>query len=149
MAKNKSYYFMTGVPIMGMSCVDCFFCSTPGLKEKRMPVCNNPYVGYVTNNTHSVITKCADEPKECKQLVYMVKNKNDIALIKKYIKKYDENGWIGISKKHYKWLVKKISIKNEVYLKKLFSYYGYINVNDKTGKTKMKILLTRNKIDKE
>jgi len=53
-------------------------------------------------------------------------------LIKKYISKFSEDGWLGVKQKHLKWLLEHISISSKNYLRKLIYFYGYYACNDRT-----------------
>jgi len=134
--------YAAGVPIFHEACEQCFFCDMPGKRENRFATCLNPYVGYVTYESRSIVVKCPKKFNQCEYYKWMIKNKKDIGLIKKYIKRFVVDGYIPIKVRHIGWLTKRIKIDSIVYMIKLFSFYGYTRASDKTHVKASTILLS-------
>ena len=145
---RKRSYHRTGIFILRDACEECPFHEF-SKKKDGVSVCINPYVGYYTYESHNVIVKCADsyKPKKCEYYRFMKNHLEDIEFAKQIIDRKAVKGWLPLSKKIIKKMMKKMPIKSEGYIIKLFTYFGYIVVKDE--RVNAKILLTNQDLFKE
>lgn len=117
-----------GVPIYKIYNEQCKFCSIPR-KKTELVLCRNPIVKLVSEQKKggSWVINC---PSKCKYKKYMIEHKKDLILIKKYINKYADGTWIGITDKHMEWLRNHIAMNSKKYLQNLFYYFGFKIVSD-------------------
>jgi len=121
----------TGCPIVRQYIEECPFCIVDKNFRKRLPECVNPFLLYSVSETRNWLMSCGDDHKECEYYIEMKKHVGDILLAKKFIKKFNVDGFIALRDKHVKWLMKRVFLKSEVYIRKLFAYFGWAVTHDK------------------
>lgn len=126
----KNYF---GSPIFKSGNRECKYFieeSTKRNEATKFSICTCPIrINYLRENNHSMIINCSQVHEECP--IFMAQDEHDIKWIRAYIKKYDDDGTLKISSKHWERIIsEKISPQKEGYLELLLNYFGYSYIQD-------------------